>query len=190
MLLVLTFAAGCLALSGCSNQVSDAATLAQKGDVSDACVAYQQILKDQPHNREALDGAAVCLFELKRYDEALVLEERLASLDPKDAQIRVELGFNYLNHQSRPADAEKALGEAAKLDPSAKNLCFLSQAEVATWNFSSAEKSLRQAITTQPDYSYSYELLSRLLKDQGRIWEAEQVIQQAASRGVNITQKS
>jgi len=28
----------------------------------------------------------------------------IATLDPEDAQIRVELGFNYLSHQDRPAD--------------------------------------------------------------------------------------
>ncbi len=46
---------------------------------------------------------------LGRHDEALALQERVVALDPKDVQTRIELGFNYLNHQKRAADAVRVL---------------------------------------------------------------------------------
>ena len=145
------------------------------------------MLKSEPDDTEALTGSAVCLMLLKRYDEALAVQERLAQLNPNDAQIRVELGFNYLNHQSRPADAVRVLGEAAKLDPSAKNLCFLAQAQEAADNAQGAEETLRQAMASEPGYAYSYQLLVALLQNEGRAEEAEQVIQHAASLGIDVT---
>ncbi len=56
-----------------------------------------------------LGEEAVGLMSSGRFDEALLIQERIASLDPTDAQIRVELGFNYLNHQNDAARAVAVL---------------------------------------------------------------------------------
>jgi tetratricopeptide (TPR) repeat protein len=172
---------------GCSDELGDALKLEREGDLEGALAVYGEMLKGDPNDTEALSGQAVCLLLLKRYDEALSVQERLAQVDPTDAQIRVELGFNYLNHQSRPEDAVRVLGEAVKLQPSAKNLCFLAQALEAAGDTRGAEETLRQAMASEPSYGYSYQLLAALLQKQGRAEEAEQVIQQAASLGIDVT---
>lgn len=84
----------------------------------EALSAYLQVLEKDPHDKEVMERASVCLLQLQRYNEALVLQERLVFLEPDNAQVRIELGFNYLNHQERPAEAAKVLGEAAELEPS------------------------------------------------------------------------
>ncbi len=151
-----------------------------------ALQVYTEIVESEPNNQAAIEGAAVCLFALKRFDEALVLEEKLATTDPTNAQIRVELGFNYLNHQNRPADAVRVLAEAVEVEPTAKNLCFLAQAHMVVGNAEPAEQALRRAIDEEPEYAYSYQLLIGLLQDQGRADEAGEIAGLAASRGLTL----
>jgi tetratricopeptide (TPR) repeat protein len=186
--LVTLMSVACMVVfGGCSDELGDALKLERRGDLEGALAVYGEMLRDDPNDTEALSGQAVCLTLLKRYDEALTVQERLAQLDPTDAQIRVELGFNYLNHQSRPEDAVRVLGEAVKLQPSAKNLCFLAQALEAAGDTRGAEETLRQAMASEPSYAYSYQLLAALLQKQERAEEAEQVIQQAALLGIDVT---
>lgn len=187
VLLVLACAASWFLLPGCGDRLGEAQSLEGQGDTAAALQIYAEIIENEPDNQAALEGAAVCLFSLKRFDEALVLQEKLAALDPTDAQIRVELGFNYLNHQERQADAARVLAEAAEIQPTAKNLCFLAQARVAVGETGPAEQVLRQAIDKEPGYAYSYQLLVELLEGQGRAQEAEEVARLAASRGLTVT---
>jgi Flp pilus assembly protein TadD len=186
--LVTLISVACMVVfGGCSDKMGDALELERQGDVEGALAVYQEMLESSPNDTEALSGQAVCLILLKRYDEALTVQEHLAQLDPTDVQIRVELGFNYLNHQSRPVDAVRVLGEAVKLQPSAKNLCFMAQAQEAAADTQGAEATLRQAVASEPTYAYSYQLLAALLQNEGRSDEAEHVIQQAASLGIEVT---
>jgi Tfp pilus assembly protein PilF len=187
---VLTFLICLVSLAGCSDKLDAARDLENQGDVEGALEVYAQILKEDPQNLEALNGTVYWLLMSKRYDEALPLQERLAQLEPEKVDIRIELGFNYLNHQSRPADAVKAFGDAVRLDPSAKNRCFLAQAQEAAGDPPGAEQVLKQAIAAQPDYAYSYQLLAGLLQRQGRNQEAADLIKSAASLGIDVTKTS
>jgi tetratricopeptide (TPR) repeat protein len=187
--LVTLMSVACMVVfGGCSDALGDALKMERQGDLEGALAIYGEMLKSDPDDAQALSGQAVCLMLLKRYDEALTVQERLTQVDPTDVQIRVELGFNYLNHQSRPKDAVRVLREAVKLQPSAKNLCFLAQALEAADDTRGAEETLRQAVASEPGYAYSYQLLSALLQKLGRAEEADQVIQQAVSLGIDVTE--
>ena len=167
--------------------MQDALDLERAGDLDGALGAYQQVLVEDPDDVGALSGAAVCLMLLQRFDEALELQERVVALDPGDALTRVELGFNYLNHQERADDAVRVMSEAAALESSAKNLTFLAQAQAATGDLAGAEDTLRQAIETDPQYGYSYSQLASLLEEQGRGDEARGVREEAAALGIART---
>jgi tetratricopeptide (TPR) repeat protein len=182
VLLLLAAVAG--GVSGCGDALADARQLEETGDLQGAIAAYQAVLGDDPQNVEALSGLSVCLLGLKRYDEALSLQEKVIALDDTDAMTRVELGFNYLNHQGRPADALRVLTEAAEIDRSAKNLTFLAQAENAVGDVAGAEAVLKEALTVDPAYEYAYKQLVGLLEDEGRIEEAEQIKEQALVQGI------
>ena len=168
-----------LGLLGCSDPMNQALTFERQGNLEAALAIYKEALASDPDDLRALRGSAVILMMAGRYDEALVVQERLVKLDPADAQTRVELAFNYLNHQKRPQDAVRSLGEAVALEASAKNLCFLAQAQEGSGDAQGAEQTLRRAITTEPSYAYSYQLLEKLLLGEGRADEADQVRRQA-----------
>ena len=109
--------------------MAEAEQLEAQGDVEEAVVVYEEVLQENPDDVEALSRAAVDLAFMGRFNDALPLQERMVAPGATDVQTRVELGFNYLNHQERPNDAVRVFGEAAELEPSAKNLTFLAQAQ-------------------------------------------------------------
>ncbi len=168
--LVIGCAAMLLALVtlGCDSAMGTGRQALEQGDWRVALAAFEQVLSHDPESLEALSGAAVSLLALKRYDEALAHQEKLVQLDPSDAMTRVELGFNYLNHQGRPQDAVSMLQEAVQLEPSAKYLTFLGQAQQQAGDVDGAEASFRRAIEVDPSYSYARDQLGRLLEGRQR----------------------
>jgi len=173
-------------MAACTDPLSEARALEKKGDLEGAVALYREILANSPKDLEALSGLAVDLLQLKRYDEALSLQETIVALDPKDALTRVELAFNYLNHQTQPAKAVKYLAEAVALQPSAKNLSFLAQAQTAAGDAPKAEENLRRAIATDKTYGYAYSLLLPMLEAQGRVSEAAGLREAAAAAGARV----
>ncbi len=160
---------------GCSDRLEEARLLEANGDASGAVAAYREVIRRHPDDLPALNGLAVSLLTLQRYDEALRVQERIVALDPADAQTRTELGFNYLNHQNRPADAVWVLSEAAALVPSAKNLTFVAQAQIVAGQAEAAECYLRLAIEADRQYGFAYRVLAELLESTGRDGEAAEV---------------
>ena len=112
LLLLISFS-----LLGCSGLLSEARDAEAAGDYESAVGLYQARLRDEPNDLEALRGLTTLLYLQQRFDEVLPLQEKLVSLDPKDTQTRVELAFNYLNHQGEPAKAVSAFAEAAAVGP-------------------------------------------------------------------------
>lgn len=173
-------------VGACSDGLAEARRLENAGDWEAALAVYKETLAKDSDDLAALSGAAVALMVLHRFDEALEYQERLVAADPKDAQTRVELGFNYLNHQDRPDDAARVLQEAADLDPTAKHLTFFAQALEQAGQTGEAEQVLRDAIETDAEYTYAYSQLVRLLQSQGRDVEAGALVEQALESGVTI----
>ncbi len=185
---VVTVAAFSAVALGCSDQMAVASALENRGDLSGAVEIYEQVLAKTPDDTNVLSAAAVDLLLLGRYDDALSLQERIVALDRADVLTRVELGFNYLNHQERSSDAVRVLCEATLLEPSGKNLAFLAQAQIASGDGTGAEQTLRRAINIEPTYPYSYVLLAKLLQNAGREQDAEQVEEQARLHGVTVSE--
>lgn len=174
------------AMGACGGRLTEAQRLERAGEWEAALSIYERVLSEDPDDLAALSGAAVALMVLQRFDEALELQERVAAADPDDVQTRLELGFNYLNHQDRPDDAVRVLEEAAELDPTAKNLTFLGQALEQAGEAGEAERVLRRAIETDSLYGYAYSQLAQLLEGQGRGAEAEALREEAANAGVMV----
>jgi tetratricopeptide (TPR) repeat protein len=186
LLMALVLAGAVFWAGGCGGALKQAHELESAGDWEGALAAYQEVLAKAPSDVAALSGAAVALMVLQRFDEALSYQERVVAADPHDAQTRVELGFNYLNHQGRPADAVRELGEAAKLQPTAKNITFLAQAQVSAGDQAGAEQSLRRAIEADPQYEYAYSVLADLLTHEGRNDEVTRLKEDARARGLEV----
>lgn len=180
---MVVLAVGC---SGCSDAIAEADALIAEGRASEAEVVYREALASDSDNLEALNGLAVALSLQHKYDEALSVQERVIAVDPTDVQTRIELGFNYLNHQERSSDAVRVLGEAVAIDESARNLTYLAQAQMAAGEQEEAERSLERALGADPHYEYSYRVLAGLLMGQERTQEAEEVVRRAAAQGITI----
>ncbi len=173
-------------LVGCSGPAEEGYDLERQGDLDGAVAVYSKALEEDPDNVDILIALAVDLLFLGKYDEALPVQEQVIALDPNEVQTRVELGFNYLNHQDRPADAVRVLSEAAALDPTAQHLTFLAQAQRVSGDEQTAEQTLRRALDADPEYAYSYTVLIDLLASQGRAEEAAQVKEEALLHGVQV----
>jgi Tfp pilus assembly protein PilF len=173
-------------VASCGGVASEARDLDREGDLEGAVSLYREALKQDPGNVEVLAALGADLYILGRFDEALPIQEKTVALDPEDAQTRIELGFNYLNHQDRPDDAVRVLTEAVNVDLSAKNLTFLGQAQEVSQDTVGAEATLRKAIETDPKYAFSYMVLRDLLVKRGRVQEAAQVEEAARQQGVDL----
>ncbi len=173
-------------LAGCSDALTAARDLEARGDLPGAVEVYRELLQEEPNDLDALRSLALDLLLLNRRDDALEVQEKIVSLDPKDSLTRVELAFNYLNHQNRPADAVVYLKQATELEPSAKNWAFLAQAQIEVDDLPGAENSLTRSLEADPTYPLAYSLLVGLLESEGRSAEALDVRQQAASNGVTL----
>ncbi len=172
------------ATAGCSDgSLAEAREAERAGDLQTAVELYRERLAAAPDDLEAVKGLAVDLYLLRDLDGALPFQERAVASDPKEVQIRVELGFNYLNHQGRPAEAVAVLAEAAALERSAKVLTFLAQAQIAAGRTTDAEASLRAAIAEDESYGHAYTVLIGLLEAQGRPAEAEELRAAATESG-------
>jgi Tfp pilus assembly protein PilF len=176
-----------VAAAGCSDAVARADQLAAAGDLSGAEAIYEDVLASDPGDLRALSGLAAALTVQGKHDEALPIQEQVVATDPDEVLIRIELGFNYLNHQDRAADAVRVLAEAAALDGGAKVLTFLGQAQIAAGDNKGAEVSLHKAIEVDAQYAHSYSVLVQMLEEQMRSSEAAEVRELATSRGIDIT---
>jgi tetratricopeptide (TPR) repeat protein len=181
------FAVGC---SGQSQAMVKAAAADKAGDLPSAVSLYREQLKAHPDDLAALKGLAGDLYICSLWDEALPVQEKVVQLDRKDAQVRIELGFNYLNHQQAPEKAIVVMAEATSIEPSAKYLSFLGQAQAAAGNLLDAEQTLRRAIQADKTYAHSYTVLAQVLQREGKASEATAVLQDAASAGVQVSSTS
>jgi len=168
----------------CSSLVSDAQEAEAAGDLESATQLYRARLQEEPEDLTALRGLAVALSFQGNFNEALPVQERIVSLDEGDAETRIELGFNYLNHQGQPAKAVATFTEATEVEPSAKYLTFLAQAQLEAGNSPEAEAALRKALSEDESYGHAYTVLTALLEAEGRTTEAEGLRAAASAKGV------
>lgn len=74
-----------------------------------AVEAYRESLNADPTYTEAMHGLARVLQDLERYDEAIVVAQRIAELDPEDVLAHTSLSVLYQKKGMIPeAEAEGA----------------------------------------------------------------------------------
>ncbi len=152
-----------IALSACGDaRLGRARALEDRGALAEANELYLDVLADHPDDLASLKGLAVNLVLLRRFDEALPYQERTIAADPRDVQTRVELAFNYLNHQARPDAAVRVFQEAVALDPSPKHRTFLAQSLIASGNTAEARSILLDVMKVDPGYRYASTILRKL----------------------------
>jgi len=79
------------------------------GKLEEAVTAYRESLTVDPSFTEAMHGLARALQDLQRYDEALVVAQKITELDPDDVLAHTSLSVLYQKKGMIPeAEAEGA----------------------------------------------------------------------------------
>jgi tetratricopeptide (TPR) repeat protein len=79
------------------------------GKLEEAVAAYRESLAIDPTFTEAMHGLARALQDLQRYDEAIVVAQKIAELDPDDVLAHTSLSVLYQKKGMIPeAEAEGA----------------------------------------------------------------------------------
>jgi len=79
------------------------------GKLEEAATAYRDSLATDPTFTEAMHGLARALQDLQRYDEAIVVAQKITELDPDDVLAHTSLSVLYQKKGMIPeAEAEGA----------------------------------------------------------------------------------
>jgi tetratricopeptide (TPR) repeat protein len=77
------------------------------GKLEEAVAAYRESLAADPFFTEAMHGLARVLQDLQRYDEAIIVAQRIAEVDPDDVLAHTSLSVLYQKKGMIPeAEAE------------------------------------------------------------------------------------
>ncbi|MCS7084594.1 MAG: tetratricopeptide repeat protein [Bacteroidia bacterium] len=118
----------------------------------EAAAAYERALGVQPTLTDALYGAATAYRRLCRYETALKYASKLTNLAPEDARGYAEIGA-VKTRLKKFQEAEEALHQAVKLDPSAENLTLRAELYYAWERRDRAEVDVKKALEIKEDYA-------------------------------------
>jgi tetratricopeptide (TPR) repeat protein len=158
----------------------------ERGGTSEARDAFEQAVKLDPRNVEALNGEGRLLLNEGRSTEALSRFDASLGVDPAepetiaaDAEAKIAL--------ERLADAKTQLVDAARRFPkSLPVLLTLAKAEQHLGNNDAADAELRTAMSYaepgRPDAVQPYVALTELLASRGRLTDAKALLDDARNK--------
>jgi tetratricopeptide (TPR) repeat protein len=121
------------------------------GDLAAARGEYQQALRDEPANRDALLGLAALEVRGGRYETAEALYMRVLQADPRDAQAQAAL-IALRSGRSDPLVTESRVKSMLAADPAAHALNFTLGNQLAQQNrWAEAQQEYFKAYTAEPD---------------------------------------
>ena len=155
------------------SMVAEARASLQNGRVADAADLCQQVLKDEPKNKDALYTLAVAGRLQKKFDEALALGRDLIALDPANGRAHQEVAHCLRDM----GDTEGAL--AAYQDAVSRNSALLGSWQMLERYHAEAGRDVAADFASgQVDYLSSLppQLLSvASLIQEGKLYKAEQL---------------
>jgi tetratricopeptide (TPR) repeat protein len=165
------------------------ALLGQPGKLQEAIAAYRQAAKLAPKDAQLynhLSGSARKLREFGFPEAAIEISQLLLQLNPKDANIYLDLGLTYRN-QRQHEQAAAAFRQAVALRPDAETYTHLADTlGFALQRWDEAESLYRQAIALEGDQTgwslMAVDGLVELLATKKRSGEAIALYQQLIKR--------
>jgi tetratricopeptide (TPR) repeat protein len=158
----------------------------ERGGASEARDTFEQAIKLDPRNVDALDGEGRLLMNEGRYTEALARFDTALQVDPNspdtianDAEAKVAL--------ERLADAKQQLVAARERFPKSLSvMLLLAKTEQHLGNNDAAETVLRSALAfadpSRDDALLPYVAMSELLSARGRLGEAREMLDDAKKK--------
>jgi len=129
------------------------------GDLNGARSAYQEALREEPGNRDALLGLAALDVRSTRYESAEALYLRALQIDPRDADTQAAL-IALRSGRSDPLVTESRVKTLIAADPSAHALHFTLGNQLAAQNrWAEAQQEYFKAYVAEPDNAdFAYNL--------------------------------
>ena len=129
------------------------------GDLATARSEYEQALRDEPMNRDALLGLAAIDVRGGRYESAEALYLRVLQIEPRDPQAQAAL-ISLRSGRSDPLATESRVKSLLAADPSAHALNFALGNQFAQQNrWAEAQQEYFKAYTAEPDNAdFAYNL--------------------------------
>jgi tetratricopeptide (TPR) repeat protein len=129
------------------------------GDLAAARSEYQQAVREEATNRDALLGLAALDVRAGRYESAEALYLRVLQVDPRDAQAQAAL-IALRSGRSDPLATESRVKTLLAADPSAHALNFALGNQLAQQNrWAEAQQEYFKAYTAEPDNAdFAYNL--------------------------------
>jgi tetratricopeptide (TPR) repeat protein len=121
------------------------------GDLAAARADYQQALRDEPGNRDALLGLAALEVRGGRYEPAEALYLRALQIDPRDSQAQAAL-ISLRSARADPLATESRVKTLLAADPGAHALNFALGNQFAQQNrWAEAQQEYFKAYAAEPD---------------------------------------
>lgn len=129
------------------------------GDLATARTEYEQALRDEPMNRDALLGLAAVDVRTGRYESAEALYLRVLQIEPRNPQAQAAL-ISLRAGRSDPLATESRVKSLLAADPSAHALNFTLGNQLAQQNrWAEAQQEYFKAYTADPDNAdFAYNL--------------------------------
>jgi protein O-GlcNAc transferase len=149
------------------------------GQLKEAEAAYNQVLRQQPENADALHFLGVIANQVGRNDAAVKLIRRAIALNPSDAGAYCNLG-NALRDSGQLDEAIAACRQSITLNPNLPEAHNnLGNALRDRGQLDEAIAACRQAIALRPNYAEAHSNLGIALLDHGELNEAMVALRRA-----------
>jgi tetratricopeptide (TPR) repeat protein len=160
------------------------------GDLATARSEYQQALRDEPANRDALLGLGALDVRAGRYESAEGLYLRVLQADPRDAQAQAAL-IALRSGRGDPLATESRVKTLLAADPAAHALNFALGNQLALQNrWGEAQQEYFKAYTAEPDNAdFAYNLavsLDHLRQNRQALDYYQRAIGLAEKRGASF----
>jgi len=129
------------------------------GDLATARSEYEQALRDEPNNRDALLGLGAVEIRAGRYESAEALYMRVLQVDPRDPQAQAAL-IALRSGRNDPLVTESRVKSLLAADPAAHALNFTLGNQLANQNrWAEAQQEYFKAYAAEPDNAdFAYNL--------------------------------
>jgi tetratricopeptide (TPR) repeat protein len=132
-------------------QVNSGYTAYQAGDFAKARAEYQQVLREEPANRDAMLGLAAVEMRAQRYDLSFGYYQRILQADPRDPYAQAGL-LALRSEQLDPVLVESRVKNLLAADREANVLYFtLGNQYAQQGRWAEAHQAYAKAFATDPD---------------------------------------